>query len=332
MRRSLYLLSLIEKRVDETPSILVPLLDLVESQGIFAENRRSPQAQRKNYQQCILCLLRHELSESLLQYVLLKAPTDILPYLSTPVQLADYLVDCYNYGGMVSVLALGGLFTLITEYNVNYPNYYNKLYQLLTPEAFRLKYRQQFLSLLVQSLRSSNISASVVAAFCKRLCRLAVTESPATALFVIPLVTELITYHSVLYPLLQVKDPQDIYEVVNHRKPLPGVEAEEMEVKRQKELVDEEEVSSEGRRVSAGSRVDDDSDEEEEEEKEEVAEVADNRMVEVERPSAVLSSDILKLTLERMKLKREQHEREAELPPKRVKKTFHFASRFGEAC
>ena len=105
-----------------------------------------------------------------------------------------------------------------------------------------------------------------------------------------------------------------------------------MEVKRQKELVDEEEVSSEGRRVSAGSRVDDDSDEKEEEEKEEVAEVADNRMVEVERPSAVLSSDILKLTLERMKLKREQHEREAELPPKRVKKTFHFASRFDEAC
>lgn len=260
--------------------------------------------------------------------MLLKAPTDILPFLSTPVQLADYLVDCYDYGGMVSVLALGGLFTLITEYNVNYPNYYNKLYQLLTPEAFRLKYRQQFLSLLVQSLRSSNVSASVVAAFCKRLCRLAVTESPATALFVIPLVTELITYHNVLYPLLQVEDPQDIYEVVNHRKPLPGVEAEEMEVKRQKELVDEEEVSSEGTGVFQRLRVDDDS--EEEEEKEEVAEVADNRMVDVERPSAVLSSDILKLTLERMKLKREEHEREAELPPKRVKESFHFASGFGE--
>ena len=44
------------------------------------------------------------------------------------------------------------------------------------------------------------------------------------------------------------------------------------------------------------------------------------------------SMNILKLTLERMKLKREQHEREAELPPKRVKKTFHFASRFDEAC
>lgn len=59
--------------------------------------------------------------------------------------------------------------------------------------------------------------------------------------------------------------------------------------------------------------------------------MADNRMVDVERPSAVLSSDILKLTLERMKLKREQHEREAELPPKRVKETFHFASGCGEA-
>ena len=54
-------------------------------------------------------------------------------------------------------------------------------------------------------------------------------------------------------------------------------------------------------------------------------------MLDVERPSAVLSSDILKLTLERMKLKREQHEREAELPAKRVKETFHFASGCREA-
>ena len=47
-------------------------------------------------------------------------------------------------------------------------------------------------------------------------------------------------------------------------------------------------------------------------------------MMEVERSTAVLSSEIVKRTLERMKLKRDQRQHEVELPPKRVKEIVEF--------
>ena len=293
---------------------MVGMISFSHSQGIFAEKNRSESAQKKNYQTLIMSLLRHELSENLIQYVLMKVHSEILPYLQMPVQMADYLTDCFDYGGMTSVLALSGLFELITKYNVNYPNYYNKLYQLLTPEAFQLKYKQRFLTLLVQSLRSSAVPSVVVAAFCKRLCRIAITDSPSTALFVIPLITELITYHSVCYSLLHVDDEENIYDVVGHRKALPGVEEEEMNILKKKTMDLEDDEDDE----------DEDESDDEKADEEVVAEKADNQMMKVERSTTVLSSEIVKRTLDRMKLKREQRQHELELPLKRVKQTFEF--------
>ena len=296
---------------------MVGVVLLSHSQGIFAEKNRSEAAQKKNYQTLIMSLLHHELSENLIQYVLMKVHSEILPYLQMPVQMADYLTDCFDYGGMTSVLALSGLFELITKYNVNYPNYYNKLYQLLTPEAFQLKYKQRFLTLLVQSLRSSAVPSIVVAAFCKRLCRIAITDSPSTALFVIPLITELITYHSVCYSLLHVDDEENIYDVVGHRKALPGVEEEEMNILKKKAMDLEDDEDDE-------EDEDEDESNDEKADEEVVAEKADNQMMKVERSTTVLSSEIVKRTLDRMKLKREKRQHELELPLKRVKQTFEF--------
>ena len=94
----------------------------------------------------------------------------------------------------------------------------------------------------MRSLRSTAVPAITLAAFCKRLCRIAVVSSPSTALFVIPLVTELVSYHSSLYGLIQVEDAEDVYDVVSVRKTLPGVEEDEV---KKEELVDEEESESE---------------------------------------------------------------------------------------
>ena len=278
----------------------------------------------------IMALLRNDLSESLIQYVLMKVHETILPNLYLPMQMADYLVDCYNYGGITSVLALNGLFILITDYNINYPNYYNKLYQLLTPEAFQLKYRQRFLTLLVQSLRSTAVPATVVAAFMKRLCRIAVTGSPSTAMFVIPLITELITYHHSCYPLLHVADEEDIYDVVGHRKPLPGVDEEEMDMlkKKAEEKEKEKEMEMEVSDDDVDEEEEEDSEEEEEEEEEEVvAETASNEVQATIRSTTVLSSELLKRALERMKMKRAHRKEVLELPAKRVKNTHSYGSR-----
>ena len=169
------------------------------------------------------------------------------------------------------------------------------------------RYRQRFLALLVRSLRSTAVPAITLAAFCKRLCRIAVVSSPSTALFVIPLVTELVSYHSSLYGLIQVEDAEDVYDVVSVRKTLPGVEEDEV---KKEELVDEEESESE------------ESESGEEEEVE--AEVDDHRMT--ERTSAVLSSELLKRTLARMELKRKRNESEPEVPPKHAKVEYSMKS------
>jgi U3 small nucleolar RNA-associated protein 19 len=38
--------------------------------------------------------------------------------MAEPKLLMDFLTDSYNVGGAVSLLALNGLFTLITEHNL----------------------------------------------------------------------------------------------------------------------------------------------------------------------------------------------------------------------
>ena len=185
----------------------------------------------------------------------------------------------------------------------------------------------------MKSLRSTAVPALVVAAFCKKLCRIAMRSSPSTALFVIPLVTELLTYHPSLYPLLQVEDKEDVYEVASVRKALPGVE-EEDEAERMKrkqratEWVDEEDEEEEEESV-----VESEEDEEKrgdakkmEEEEEVVAEVDDRKPVLV-RSTAVLSSEIVQNTLKRMERKRQQLETRPELPEKLPHIEYSFRSR-----
>lgn len=58
----------------------------------------------------------------------------------SPLLLSDFLTDAYKCGGDIAVLALSGLFVLITQYSLECSDYYSKLYQLITPRAFALSY------------------------------------------------------------------------------------------------------------------------------------------------------------------------------------------------
>ena len=44
--------------------------------------------------------------------------THILPYMVQPIRLIDFLKDSYDVGVVVSLLALHGLFILITKHNL----------------------------------------------------------------------------------------------------------------------------------------------------------------------------------------------------------------------
>ena len=124
--------------------------------------------------------------------------------------------------------------------------------------------------------------------------------------------------------MIQVKDEEDIYDVVSTRKVLPGVDEDELAVLRakasasQNDLVIDEEDDDE--------EEDEEEEEDDDDEEEEVVAEMDLDKPLAIRSTAVLSSDILKRTVARMKLKREQQEKNLDLPEKRVKTEYAFHS------
>ena len=68
-----------------------------------------------------------------------------------------------------------GLFFLIHKHNLDYPQFYMKLYKLFEPSILHVRYRARFFSLADLFLRSSMLPAYLAAAFIKRLARLALT-------------------------------------------------------------------------------------------------------------------------------------------------------------
>lgn len=50
---------------------------------------------------------------ALYKRVLLFLPGNVIPYMPSPVRLADFLTSSYSIGGVTSVLALDALFLLM---------------------------------------------------------------------------------------------------------------------------------------------------------------------------------------------------------------------------
>lgn len=150
---------------------------------------------RKAFQLMWLGFLKHKLPLSLYKKVLVIMHESILPHLAQPSLMIDFLTRAYDVGGAISLLALNGLFILIHEHNLEYPDFYRKLYGLLDPSVFHVKYRARFFHLADLFLSSSHLPAYLVAAFAKRLARLALTAPPEALLMVLPFVCNLLRRH-----------------------------------------------------------------------------------------------------------------------------------------
>ena len=97
-----------------------------------------------------------------------------------------------------------GVFTLISKYNLEYPEFYTKLYQLFTPELLHVKYRARFFHLANIFLSSTHLPAYLVAAFIKRLSRLCLSAPSNT----IPMVIRFRVWHEIFRNIqVQFRDP-----------------------------------------------------------------------------------------------------------------------------
>uniref|UniRef100_A0A3P9IP55 Nucleolar complex associated 4 homolog n=1 Tax=Oryzias latipes TaxID=8090 RepID=A0A3P9IP55_ORYLA len=141
----------------------------------------SIQNHKRAFEKMWLGFLKYKLPSNMYKKLLVILHDSILPHMSKPALMIDFLTAAYEVGGAISLLALNGLFVLIHQHNLDYPDFYKKLYNLLEPTVFHVKYRARFFHLANLFLSSSHLPLYLVAAFTKRLARLAVLlHKPST--------------------------------------------------------------------------------------------------------------------------------------------------------
>ncbi|KAJ2670563.1 Maturation and nuclear export of 40S ribosomal subunits interacting protein [Coemansia spiralis] len=189
----------------------------------------SPVAHKKAFSEAWLALLRLPLTPDIYKQVLLTMHKRIIPHMADPKSLMDFLSNSYDSGGPTSLLALNGLFTLITEYNLNYPQFYEKLYALLDRNLFHVKFRARFFRLLEVFLESSHLPAYLIAAFAKRISRLALSAPPSGAVIAIPMVYNLLKAHPscmVLIHRIPGYDPESGEKIAENVDPYMPTESD----------------------------------------------------------------------------------------------------------
>jgi U3 small nucleolar RNA-associated protein 19 len=150
---------------------------------------------KKQAQESWMALLRLGLTKEQVKKALDVMTASIAPWFTKPELLMDFLTDCYDAGGSTSLLALSGVFYLISERNLDYPSFYPKLYSLLDADILHSKHRSRFFRLLDTFLASSHLPAALVASFIKRLARLSLNAPPSAIVTIVPWMYNVLKKH-----------------------------------------------------------------------------------------------------------------------------------------
>ena len=165
----------------------------------------SPNNHKKAAQNFWMAVIKLDLDISQRDIILESIPHKIAPWLLKVELLMDFLTDSFNAGGGTSLTALSGLFYLIKEKSLDYPQFYTKLYSLLTPSTMHSKRRSRFFRLLDTFLSSTHLPAALVASFIKRLSRLALYAPPSGIVTVVPWIYNLLRNHPICTFMLHRK-------------------------------------------------------------------------------------------------------------------------------
>jgi len=186
--------------------------------------------------ECWLAFFRIPLPMDIYKSILNKVHSHVIPYIDNPLLLVDFLTHSYSAGGVISILSLHGIFILITQYNLDYPDFFKKLYALLDPSIFLAKYRKKFFKLFYTFLISaSHLPAYLVAAFIKKFARLLLVAPPFGCSLMITIIWNLLKKHPSCRNLIHHSQKQAVSREVlligwnpenqeNERKPLCEME------------------------------------------------------------------------------------------------------------
>ena len=152
-------------------------------------------------------LRQKALSDAWIAFLKLQVPFDcyrslltrlhntIIPSLVNPLLLSDFLTHALDRGGLDGMLALNGIFILVTQHGLEYPKFYERLYGLLDSDVFISKHRVRFFQLADIFLASPMVPAYTAAAFAKKFARLGMRGSPVTAIIAIAFIHNIIRRH-----------------------------------------------------------------------------------------------------------------------------------------
>ncbi|KAG7153633.1 nucleolar complex protein 4 homolog A-like [Homarus americanus] len=164
-------------------------------------------------------VLKYSLTPDLYRRSLVLIPEKVMHHLDKPLILTDFFMESYNLGGAISLLALQGVFILVHKHNLEYPDFYTKLYTLLDPTVFHAKYKARFFMLCDRFLASSYLPEYIVAAFVKRLARLSLVAPTPSLVLILKFIANLLIRYPGLKKLIHkpnVKamesDPYDMEE------------------------------------------------------------------------------------------------------------------------
>ncbi|KYN05000.1 PREDICTED: nucleolar complex protein 4 homolog B [Cyphomyrmex costatus] len=148
------------------------------------------------------CIMHWELTPQLHKQLLIVLLERVMPHLEKPILLTDFLMDSLDAEGPIGVLALQGVFILVTKHNLEYPNIFTKLYSMFEPEIFHTKYKARLFYLSDLFLSSTHLPEALVAAFAKRLARLTLVAPPEDILIILLFVGNLLLRHPGLKRLI----------------------------------------------------------------------------------------------------------------------------------
>lgn len=190
---------------------------------------------KKQAQEAWLALMHLGLTRDQKKKVLGAVSTSIAPWFTKPELLMDFLTDCYNAGGSISLVALSGVFYLIQERNLDYPEFYTKLYSLLDADILHSKHRSRFFRLLETFLSSSHLPAVMVASFIKKLARLALNAPPSAIVVIVPWFYNLFKRHPLttfmMHRVPRTPEEKELYESEGLLDPFLPNEQNPMETK-----------------------------------------------------------------------------------------------------
>ncbi|SMQ45945.1 unnamed protein product [Zymoseptoria tritici ST99CH_3D7] len=157
---------------------------------------RSLNAHRKIAREAWLAIFRSPLSAEQRKTILSVTTAQILPWFATQIELlTDFLTDSFDSGRAMALMSLSGIFHLMTAKNLDYPDFYTKLYSLLDEDVLHSKHRSRFFRLLNTFMNSSHLPAAMVASFIKRLSRLALQAPPGAIVWAIPWIYNTLKQH-----------------------------------------------------------------------------------------------------------------------------------------